>query len=122
VLVALWFGAGVYGLGVVLVAAMACLALRRVYYAERFTGLSAAYWFRRIMFPIAVVSAMAGLSAILPRLIMPETLTRILVSTITSEIVLLPLAWIMVLDRDEKSFVLEKIAVRFPSVRRLVYD
>ena len=121
VLIALWLGAGVYGMGIVLLGSMLCLALRRVYFAERFTGLSSAYWVRRIMFPIIVVSLFGGAAALLPRLVMPECFMRIVVCTIVSEVVILPMAWIVALERDEKHFVCSKIADKLPFLGKFMY-
>ena len=121
VLVVLWLGGGVFALGVVLMAAMACLALRRVYYAERFTGLSASYWFRRIMLPLVFVGAVSAGAAILPRYFMAENLGRVIVAAIFAETALLPLSWMVVLDAEERRFVICKLSAKIPFLGRCVY-
>ena len=112
-------GGGVYALGIVLICVRASISLRRVYYARLFAGLSAWYWVKCVASPITVAIVISGAVAYLPHLYMQPSFARIIVTSVLSEIILLPLSWSVVLNRDEREFVKEKLRMFLLKYRKL---
>lgn len=106
---AVWLGGGVYALGIVLICVRISISLRRVYYARLFAGLSAWYWIKDVVIPLTVVIVFSEVAAYLPHFFMREGIIRIIVATILSEAILLPLSWCVVLNPEERGFVKEKL-------------
>ena len=109
VIVVVWAGGGVYAMGAVLVAAMCCLALRRVVYAGRIAGLSARYWLSKVFLPVSIVGGASFCVSWLPKIFMSSGIWRLTVCVALCEMVLLPATWLFVLDAQEKEFVLKKL-------------
>ncbi len=103
-------GWGVHAVGFALAATTFVHALERVWFARKLTGMSARAWVLKVLAPIASAVLTAGLVGLVPRLFMEAGFGRICLTTILSELVFLPLCWILVLDREERTFVKEKIA------------
>ena len=106
-----WLGGGIYALGAVLVCVRMSISLRRVYYARIFAGLSGRTWIKGVVIPLLLVICVAGPIALVPHMFMTATLARVVVTTLLTEIVLLPLSWYIVLNAEERAFVSEKIAL-----------
>lgn len=115
VIVAIWLGGGVHAIGIVLICARIGISLRRVYYARIFVGLSAMRWFRQVVMPVAIVTAVAGGISLMPRILLPSSFLRICVTSIISEIAMIPLLWYIVLSKEERVFLVGKIR---PRIRR----
>ena len=112
-----WLGGGIYALGVVLVCVRLSISLRRVYYARIFAGLSAWHWLKAVVVPLVVVIGLSGFVAFMPRFIMASGFVRVVVTTLATESVLLPLAWFVVMDHEERLFVTEKIGLLLRRLR-----
>lgn len=95
-------GGGIYSVGVVLVLVRISISLRRVYYARTFAGLSFETWVRQVVMPIAIAVFVAGGVSLLPRLVAEPGFWRICLTTIVSEVVLMPVLWLVVLSADER--------------------
>jgi Na+-driven multidrug efflux pump len=81
----------------------------RVYLARELAGMSARYWFFRIVCPVCVVAAASLATALIPRFLMEPGFIRIIITSIVSEAVYFPLTWFLILDEGEKIYVTEKI-------------
>lgn len=108
----LWvaLGWGVYAVGWAMIATMMLCAWGRVWFARSLVGMSARYWLFRIFIPLGVVGAISGAVGLLPRLWMTASIWRISVTGMLIEAILLPLAWLLLLDAEERHFVKAKVA------------
>lgn len=106
----LWIalGWGVYAVGWAMIATIMLCAWGRVWFARSLVGMSARYWLFRIFLPLCMIGGVSGVVGLLPRLWMTASFGRILVTGIVVEVTLLPLAWIFLLDDEERNFVKKK--------------
>ena len=100
---------GVCSVGWAMIATMLICAWGRVWFARSIVGMSACYWFFRIVLPVTVLLFVCLGVGYLPRLMLSSGILRIGVTTAVVEVVLLPFAFFVVLDADERQFVLVKI-------------
>lgn len=100
---------GVCSVGWAMIATMLICAWGRVWFARSIVGMSARYWLRRIMLPVATLLFACLGVGYLPHLKMAAGIWRVGVTTAMVEAVLLPLAFFAVLDAGERQFVLAKI-------------
>lgn len=103
-------GYGVYSVGVALLATTMVCAWGRVGFARGLVGLSAWHWFRRILLPVAGVSAVCLAAGCLPRLWMAPSFGRLVATTIACEIPFGGLTWWVLLDGEEREYAVEKAA------------
>ena len=101
-------GGSVYAVGHAMVVTIMLCAWGRVWFARSLVGMSARYWLFRIFIPLAVVGAISGAVGLLPRLWMAASIWRIGVTGVVIEATLLPLAWCLLLDGEERYFVKTK--------------
>jgi len=103
-------GVGLPAVGLALLGVALFNVLQRVYHADVLAGVSCGSWFWRVAFPVASASAAAAAAAAVPRLMMPASAGRIALTALTCEAVLLPLAWFVVIDAEERAYLKEKFA------------
>ncbi len=101
----LWLGKSPYYVGYTLVAMMVINAFLRVVFARRIVGMSARFWLRWSVLPLTACTILSMIAGLIPRLFAEPGIARILATTLCSEAVLLPAAWFIVLDDDERRFV-----------------
>lgn len=102
-------GCDATGVGWAMVLTTIGAVLGRVLLARTLVGLSAFYWLKRIVIPTAVLSIVSFLIGGIPRLLLGASFWRILLTTSIVEFVLVPLAWFIVLDRDERDFLVSRV-------------
>ena len=102
------FGYGVYSIAVALALTMIACSIGRVLMARSRTGLSARYWFLKILWPIILVSVASGSVGLLPMCSMRPSFVRVIVTTICIEIFFLPLSWHFSLNVAERTFVSDR--------------
>ena len=103
-------GLGAYSVGWALLAMTICSAWGRVWFARRLAGMSIRRWVFGIMLPILFLVISTVCVSLLPAVLMPPTFGRLFVTTGVVEAVVLPLGWFVVLDRDERAYVVDRIA------------
>ena len=103
-------GYGIYSIGVALFSMTAISAIGRVWFARKLAGMSMRIWVAKIVLPIGIVAAIALGACFMSRLMMPPTLLRLCITGVVAEITLLPLAWGVVLQKEEREYVTERIA------------
>lgn len=108
-------GWGIYAIGWAMVLTMMGCAWGRVWFARGLVGMSARYWLFRILLPLTAVTVVAGAVGWAPRLFLGPSFWRVCLTTAVTEAVMLPAAWFLLLDKDERAFVL----TRLPILRRL---
>lgn len=112
-------GYGVYAIPAALVLTMVACSLGRVWMARSRTGLSARYWFSKVLLPIVFVSAMSGAVGLLPMCCMHPSLVRVIITTICVESLFLPLSWRFSLNAAERVFVSDRFLGLLQRIRGL---
>lgn len=92
-----------------LLTSMITLTIWRVIMLYLSVKISPNYWIKHIFIPILISTLLALLSAHISQLYFDASFLRILLTTFVYEVVFLPLVWILVLDKGEKTFVVNKI-------------
>lgn len=103
---------GIYTIGVSIIVSMFLAAVSRVFEAKRVAEVPIQYWFFRIVLPILLASLITIGFSYAFHLFFNPYISRILLTTVLSEIVFLPLCWYFVLDKEEQLFVKQKIIGR----------
>ncbi len=103
-------GWGVYSVGGAMILAMVLCVAGRVVLSRRIVGMSGRYWLFRIVLPSVFLSIFCGALGYLPRLFMPGGFIRVVVTTLVCEAAFLPLSWFLMLDADEKAYIVDKIS------------
>ena len=101
-------GRNVYFVVAGILIAWVLLVYGRVVFARGILGLSIRAWLKSVMIPVFTVLSCTGLIAFLPHVIMPQSFVRVVVTTIVSLLVFLPLVWFVALDCVERSFVKDR--------------
>lgn len=108
-----WLGVildmGVYVIGWAMLITMMIGTCERVWFARSLVMMSARFWLFKILLPLCVIGGVSAVVAYLPQLWIPPSFARVLISSICCELVLLPLAWFIMLDSEERGFVKSKI-------------
>ena len=105
----LWLGKSPYYVGYTLVAMMIVNSFLRVLFAKKIVGMRAWFWLRWSVLPLIASTILSMMAGLIPRLFAEAGIGRILATTLCSEAVLLPTAWFIVLDNNERSFVLKRV-------------
>lgn len=77
----------------------------RVFFARKSVGFSISAWLVGVVLPVLVSLAVAAAFGCLPRLWFGPSFGRVCLTTLCSEAALAPLAWAVVLDREERNAV-----------------
>ena len=85
----------------------------RLLFARSLVALPLRTWACDILFPTLVLFACVSAVGLLPRFFMPSSLGRIVVTTIACELVFVPLTWLIVLSKQERGILVEKLFSRF---------
>ena len=102
-------GFGVYSIGWALMITMIACALGRVWFARSIVGLSARYWTFRVVLPVLLTTCVSGAGAYCIRLLMAESVLRVLITTIVYACVFMPMIWFVVFDAAEREFVYVRV-------------
>ena len=111
-------GVSVYAVAYSLITIMVGAIVIRVCLLKYYLGVSPAYWIYRVFIPMLVSTCATVLVGCLPSLFFEPSFFRIVLTTIASECVLLPLVWCYVLDNEERCFVLGKLSIAFPFFKK----
>lgn len=114
-----WFflssGFGVLGYCVSIVFGWCVTVVVRLVLGHLFLAMSARYWLRRVFAPIMMTIALSLPIGFLVRECLPESFTRVLLTTSACETILLPAIWWLLFDRQEREFTLSRIRRLLPS-------
>ena len=100
---------GIYATGWAMILTIVFCAWGRVWFARTIAGLSAWYWVKKILLPLAALFALALAVGYLPHLVLKPSLMRIALTTALCEAVLVGLSWKFLLDEHMKSILLQKL-------------
>ena len=111
-------GLGIPSIAIGLVLTMILRAFSRPFFARSLLGFSVRYWFFRIFLPLVLLTMMVVLIGTIPMLFRPPSFIRVCQTTFLCEIVLLPFAYLVVLDKDERLYVSSKLhSLKIESIR-----
>ena len=99
----------VFSVGFALLATTCIVCCSDVWLARQLIGLGARYWLSKIVGPLFLVTGFACAVGYTPRYIMDASIMRMVVTTMVSLAVLLPLSWWIVLNGNEKAFLKAKL-------------
>ena len=108
-LVSVYMNWGVVAVAFALPVSVVIVDLGDVWMARRMAGMSAKYWFAQVVFPLLVIVVVSLAVGILPRLLMQQSLGRIIFTTMSSLAAMIPLSWVMLLSADERSMIGDNI-------------
>lgn len=97
----------------VVVAMEALNSVGRIWFAKHLLGTSVRHWVTGVFIPCAVSIALCAGVGFLPRWFMAPSFWRVCLTTAVCEAVFLPLTWFLLLSRDERQFVSDKLGGRF---------
>ena len=92
-----------------LVVVMAFQSLSRIMFASRLVKMSVRYYWSKLFVPLMLTGILSVMIGLVPRILYTPSLGRILLTTIVTELSLLPLSWLLVLDGCERQFIMERI-------------
>ena len=98
-------GFDVLGAGVGVLIGRSAGVLVKLHYGRTLAGLSVRVWLRRAFLPIALLTVASLAVGAVPRLLMAESVLRIVLTGLSSLATLGPLAWIIALSAEERAFV-----------------
>jgi hypothetical protein len=75
--------------------------------------MSALYWLYRVVLPVLLTVIVGGAAGLFARCLLPPGFARVVVTTLMCEIVFLPVSWFFVLDKEERTFVREKLTLGY---------
>lgn len=104
-------GWGVYSIGWAFVIFIILHVLGAIWFARKLVHFSFRHWVGHIIIPIAILTVASLCAGVLPRLWMEPAVWRVAVSGACCEAAFLPLAWWVVLTRDERVWVWERLTL-----------
>ena len=105
----LWLGFGPYSVGITLVFMIGLNSLGRVWFARKLAGLSAIYWLKWSILPLLATLFVAALAGLSPRLFLSAGPIRVLLAAVCCEVALFPMAWFVVMDHEERSYICGRV-------------
>lgn len=106
-------GLDIAAVGISLILTLAVVVVIRLIAVKVLLGISSRYWLLRIFLPLLGTLMLTAAVGMVPRLFLEASLLRVCLTAAVCETVLLPCLWFLVLDREEQTYLLERIrAVR----------
>ena len=100
---------GIYSVGWAMIMTIIVCAWGRVGFARVIVGMSARKWLFEILIPLFAILCLSAMVGYLPHLVMEPSFLRIIVTTMSVESVMLPLAWFLLLDVGEREYLFLRI-------------
>lgn len=108
----LWCGYGIASIGVALIVSRLLNCMVQIFFCKSICGISVFLWVRSVFCPIFITVAASLFIGSFGILIINTSFIRLLLTTIISEVALLPLAWFLVLDKDMRSAIMARFVAR----------
>jgi len=89
--------------------AWALLVYGRLFFARHLLDMRIRYWATKIMLPILMASSVAALFGFVPHLYLTASFLRVVVTTLSCEVVFVPALWFVIFDFEEREFVASRI-------------
>ena len=109
-------GMGINAVGCALFSTFFAVVIIRAVTVEKLLDISVMMWLKKVVFPILMASVLAFTVGLFPRMIMRPSLVRLLATALCTEVVLIPLAFYCVLDKNERRYLTTKF---HNSIRRI---
>ena len=106
-----------YSVVVALLISMFSCSAWRIWFARSLVAMSAWYWVKRIFVPVVFGASISAVIGWMPRLFMPPSLCRIVVAGFVCDAILLALAWLVLLDGDEREFLRGRLSLLYRNFR-----
>lgn len=107
-----WLGFGPLSVGYTLVFFIMLNSIGRLYFGWKILGLSVRYWFKSILVPVAVVGGVVSAIGCIPLLFLPPSITRVVLTSVCSLSVYVPVTWMFALDAEERLFIKNRFVSR----------
>ena len=112
------FGFSIYSVGVSYIIVMLIFVLIRAWFSRSLASLSIWQWVKEVVCPIFLVTLLSLVVGLSTRLVLEESILRVLFTSLVVEITLLPLSWFLVLTLDERHVLASKITNIVSRIRR----
>lgn len=112
-----WLGWGMYSVVAALMLSMASCSVWRIWFARSLVSMSAWYWVKRILIPIAIGTAISAAVGLIPRLFMAPSFGRIVIVGLLCDATFIMLAWSVLLDADEREFLKGRFGLMYRNIR-----
>lgn len=99
-------GGGIYSIGFVFVGCMIIASCCRVIWMKKLFHISVLNWFYSLLVPCMIVVSVSAIGSWGVVSLLDETLFRIVVNAMISSVLILLSSWLLVMNRDEKNFVM----------------
>lgn len=116
----LLFGCDLLAVGIAMIIGRCLYVVVRLYYGKVIGGMSCNRWGYGVLLPLLAVSLVSILPGILSCWLLPPSFLRVVITTGLVEVVFLPTVFFIVLSKEERSYFVNKIAVRFPIFKKLI--
>ena len=93
-------------------------SLGRIIFARYIVGTSIRAWVNDVFWPLFCSLAVCSILGSIPSLLMQRSFSRVCITTVVCEIVLLPLSWYVLLSKGERAFLTKKLDLLFGRIRR----
>lgn len=103
-------GWDLWAVGVAYVSTGVFSVLLKLVFGRSVCGLSIRYWLMHVFVPLAAASCAALAAGAVAMILLDPSLPRLVLTTVSTEAVLLPLLWFAVLAASERQAVLSKLA------------
>lgn len=111
-----WFvylGGDVFAVMAAMIIVGILVTLGRVYFGKAILGMSYRIWVFEVILPVCLVTVITLTVGLIPHLVMEASFVRIIVTTMTCEMVFVPLLWFKILSSEERAVVVAKLKGRF---------
>ena len=102
-------GCGIVGVGVALILGRVYALCVKIYYGRKMAEISFSEWVFKVFVPILFFCLMVFLCGCLPRWVFPESILRVGLTSLTCLIVSLPVAWFVVLRKEDRIVIANKV-------------
>lgn len=101
-------GAGVLGAGLAVLIGRSSNVLVKLWFGRGLAGLSVRTWCRRAFLPTVILSCGSLAAGAVPRVLMAESVSRIVLTALASLAAFVPLAWFFALSAEDRRVILGK--------------
>lgn len=102
-------GFGPISVGIMFVVAFAIMTIERVVFASKIIGMSIRIWIYKVVFPVGIISSIVGVLSSGFSLLFEQSFLRICGTTTVSTFTLFVMAWLFLLEKNERLKIGEKI-------------
>ena len=104
-------GLGMWSVVIGLIASKVLMVLVRLYYGKKLIGFATSHWLKCVFWPIMASSAISFLPGGILCSMLEPTFSRLVLTTLITEVVFLPLVWWFVFEKRERDWAVERIKV-----------